>query len=289
MIPTNAVAGVRLVSCRRLLGTAREPEGLGRNPRCDTFAQNRADSGAAGRRARHRRSAAEGGPGARRTARRARGCRGELAPLPRLSASVRAGLFRARYSAAVLILPVDLPWLECREIARLIARWRLSRRSVVARRVGERAGTPLVLPRRLYAQAQRIGGDLGLRNLVNGLPRTSSSCSMFRRRRWMWIRPRISGWRDAGCAGSNRAVAKAVAEASANPENLERCQRRVYLGTRRIEVGGKARAWRDGCDDSSFARCARSASTAASGISTNTRLVSGGSTESPRARRPSAR
>jgi molybdenum cofactor cytidylyltransferase len=87
-----------------------------------------------------------------------------------LSASVRAGLFRARYSAAVLILPVDLPWLECREVARLIARWRSSRRSVVARRVGDRAGTPLVLPRRLYAQAQRIGGDLGLKNLVNGLP-----------------------------------------------------------------------------------------------------------------------
>jgi molybdenum cofactor cytidylyltransferase len=87
-----------------------------------------------------------------------------------LSASVRAGLFRARYSAAVLILPVDLPWLECREIARLIARWRSSRRSVVARRVGDRAGTPLVLPRRLYAQGRRIGGDLGLKHLVNGLP-----------------------------------------------------------------------------------------------------------------------
>jgi molybdenum cofactor cytidylyltransferase len=87
-----------------------------------------------------------------------------------LSASVKSGLFRARYSAAVLILPVDLPWLERREIARLIARWRSSRRAVVARRVGDRAGTPLVLPRRLYARAQRIGGDLGLRNLVNGLP-----------------------------------------------------------------------------------------------------------------------
>ena len=87
-----------------------------------------------------------------------------------LSASVKAGLFRARYSAAVLILPVDLPWLECREIARLIARWRSSRRSVVARRVADRAGTPLLLPHRLYARAQRIGGDLGLRNLVNSLP-----------------------------------------------------------------------------------------------------------------------
>jgi molybdenum cofactor cytidylyltransferase len=87
-----------------------------------------------------------------------------------LSASVKSGLVRARYSAAVLILPVDLPWLERRDIARLLARWRSSRRMVVARRVGDRAGTPLVLPHRLYARAQRIGGDLGLRDLVNGLP-----------------------------------------------------------------------------------------------------------------------
>jgi molybdenum cofactor cytidylyltransferase len=87
-----------------------------------------------------------------------------------LSASVKSGLFRARFSAAVLILPVDLPWLERREIAHLIARWRSARRAVVARRVGDRAGTPLILPRRLYAKALRIGGDLGLRNLVNGLP-----------------------------------------------------------------------------------------------------------------------
>ncbi len=86
-----------------------------------------------------------------------------------LSASVKCGLLRARYSAAVLILPVDLAWLERREIERLITRWRSSRRTVVARRVGMRAGTPLVLPRRLYAEALRIRGDLGLRELANGL------------------------------------------------------------------------------------------------------------------------
>ncbi len=87
-----------------------------------------------------------------------------------LSASVKSGLFRARFSAAALMLPVDLPWLERREVARLIARWRSSRRTVVARRVGGRAGTPLILPRRLFAGAQRIGGDFGLRTLVNALP-----------------------------------------------------------------------------------------------------------------------
>lgn len=88
-----------------------------------------------------------------------------------LSASVKRGLLRVRYSAAVLILPVDLAWLEDRDIARLIARWKSSRRSVIARGVDARAGTPLILPRRLYPDALRIRGDLGLRDLANRLPR----------------------------------------------------------------------------------------------------------------------
>jgi molybdenum cofactor cytidylyltransferase len=87
-----------------------------------------------------------------------------------LSASVKCGLLRARYSAAILFLPVDLACLDRREIARAILRWRSSRRAVVARRVGGRAGTPLILPRRLYSKAQGIDGDLGLRDLVNALP-----------------------------------------------------------------------------------------------------------------------
>lgn len=88
-----------------------------------------------------------------------------------LSASVKCGLLRARYSAAILFLPVDLAGLDTRELGRAITRWQSSRRAVVARRVGTRAGTPLILPRRLYPRARRIGGDLGLRDLVNGLPR----------------------------------------------------------------------------------------------------------------------
>lgn len=86
-----------------------------------------------------------------------------------LSASVKCGLLRARYSAAILFLPVDLACLDRRELTRAIVRWQSSRRSVIARRVGNRAGTPLILPRRLYCRAQRIGGDLGLRDLVNAL------------------------------------------------------------------------------------------------------------------------
>ena len=85
-----------------------------------------------------------------------------------LSASVGCGLRRARYSAAVMLLPVDLAWLERREIERLIARWRSGRRAVVARRLGSRAGTPLILPHRLYLGALRIEGDVGLREWLNG-------------------------------------------------------------------------------------------------------------------------
>ena len=84
---------------------------------------------------------------------------------------MKCGLFRARYSAAILFLPVDLAGLDPRELGRAIARWQSSRRAVVARRVGTRAGTPLILPHRLYPRARRIGGDLGLRDLVNDLPR----------------------------------------------------------------------------------------------------------------------
>jgi molybdenum cofactor cytidylyltransferase len=88
-----------------------------------------------------------------------------------LSSSVRLGLARARHSAAVLLLPVDLVDLERRDIARLIARWRGARRSVVARRVQAGAGTPLILPHWLYARALGLAGDQGLRDVVRRLPK----------------------------------------------------------------------------------------------------------------------
>lgn len=93
-----------------------------------------------------------------------------------LSSSVRRGLSKGRYAAAVLLVPVDLPYLERRDIERLIARWRGARRRVVARRTdvpleGGSAGTPLIFPRRLYPRARGIGGDIGLKAVVSDLPR----------------------------------------------------------------------------------------------------------------------
>ena len=92
-----------------------------------------------------------------------------------LSSSVRRGIAAARYSAAVLLLPVDLAHLKSRDIARLIARWRGARRRVVARRVETGAGSPLILPRWLYVSAMEMTGNQGLRDLVRRLPKHAVS------------------------------------------------------------------------------------------------------------------
>jgi CTP:molybdopterin cytidylyltransferase MocA len=90
-----------------------------------------------------------------------------------LSSSVRRGIAAARYSPAVLLLPVDLGNLKSRELARLIRRWRALPRGVIARRIGRIGAVPLVLPRRLYPRALRITGDVGLRELIAQLPADS--------------------------------------------------------------------------------------------------------------------
>lgn len=88
-----------------------------------------------------------------------------------LSSSVRSGLTKARYSPAVLLLPVDLVNLHRRDVMRLIGRWRAARRRVIARRIGQHGGTPLILPRWLYSRGLELKGDIGLREMVNTLPR----------------------------------------------------------------------------------------------------------------------
>jgi molybdenum cofactor cytidylyltransferase len=92
-----------------------------------------------------------------------------------LSSSVRRGIMVSRCSAGLLILPVDLAALDRRDLARLILRWRAARRRLVARRIAGRpgaphGGTPLILPRWLYARALEVTGDTGLRDLVRALP-----------------------------------------------------------------------------------------------------------------------
>jgi molybdenum cofactor cytidylyltransferase len=100
-----------------------------------------------------------------------------------LSGSVRRGIAKARYSPAVLLMPVDLADLKSRELWRLIRRWRAAPRCVVARRIDVRASSPLrsspfgaaplILPRRFYPRALTIVGDVGLRELIAQLPADS--------------------------------------------------------------------------------------------------------------------
>jgi CTP:molybdopterin cytidylyltransferase MocA len=113
-------------------------------------------------------------PGAGRYRIAAAGIPAEFVPNPGrasgMSSSVLAGLRRARHSAGVLVLPVDLAGLAVRDIARLIRRWRVSRRKVVARGVDGGPASPLVLPHWLYPRAEELRGDRGLRDLVRRLP-----------------------------------------------------------------------------------------------------------------------
>jgi CTP:molybdopterin cytidylyltransferase MocA len=85
-----------------------------------------------------------------------------------LSSSVIRALQASRFSAATLLLPVDLAELAPHDIARLISRWRSAQRRLTARRIGDRLSTPLILPRSLYARAREITGDVGLRDLLAG-------------------------------------------------------------------------------------------------------------------------
>jgi molybdenum cofactor cytidylyltransferase len=87
-----------------------------------------------------------------------------------LATSVIRGVRASRYSGATLLVPMDLPELDARDLKRLISRWRGARRRVVARRVGERASVPVILPRALYWRVREIAGDVGLRNLLAELP-----------------------------------------------------------------------------------------------------------------------
>lgn len=87
-----------------------------------------------------------------------------------LSSSVQLGLRRARWTAAVLLVPVDLVELTRSDLRRLITRWRAMRRHLVARRLGAAAATPMILPSWLRGYAATLRGDEGLRAVARRVP-----------------------------------------------------------------------------------------------------------------------
>jgi len=84
-----------------------------------------------------------------------------------LSTSVARGVRAGRFQSALLILPLDLPLLRTGDLLRLLDRWRLARRNVVARRLEGGPAIPLILPRRLYGLALQLHADAGLRSLLS--------------------------------------------------------------------------------------------------------------------------
>jgi len=91
-----------------------------------------------------------------------------------LSSSVRLGLDRGRYAAAILWLPVDLAELEYQDLVRLVRRWCGARRKIAARRLGQaasaRGGAPMILPKAWFGAAAAVRGDVGLRELLAATP-----------------------------------------------------------------------------------------------------------------------
>jgi molybdenum cofactor cytidylyltransferase len=118
-------------------------------------------------------------PRAARYAAELRGLRVELRANPYralgLATSVRTALRAARHSSALLFVPVDLASLRGQDLERLLRRSRGAPGRVIARRLanGPRAATPVLLPKRYFAAASRIEGDVGLRDFLAGLPATA--------------------------------------------------------------------------------------------------------------------
>jgi molybdenum cofactor cytidylyltransferase len=95
-----------------------------------------------------------------------------------LASSIRRGLRACQNSSAVLLLPVDLVNLSARDVQRLIQRWQGHRRCAVARDIGAKPGSPLILPKWLYPLSAKISGDRGFRDVLRDLDRAVSLVAM---------------------------------------------------------------------------------------------------------------
>lgn len=86
-----------------------------------------------------------------------------------LASSIHCGLKACQFASAVLLLPVDHVNLNRRDMQRLIRHWQGHRRRVVARDIDATPGSPLVLPKWLYALTAKVSGDRGLRDALRDL------------------------------------------------------------------------------------------------------------------------
>lgn len=84
-----------------------------------------------------------------------------------MAGSLNVGLSALPKDAdAALLLLTDQPGVDARSLQRLVRAWRYHPTQAAAARYGGRLGAPAVLPRKLWAEAKRLGGDVGARHLL---------------------------------------------------------------------------------------------------------------------------
>lgn len=86
------------------------------------------------------------------------------------STSVRRGLEAAPESAAILFLPVDMPYLQSATLDLLIEAWQQHRPAAVAPLYGGQRGAPVLFDRRLFPELAQLEGDRGGRGVLTRHP-----------------------------------------------------------------------------------------------------------------------
>jgi len=96
-----------------------------------------------------------------------------------MASSLNVGLTALpRKASAALILLVDQPGVDARLLQRLVGAWSHRPSQAAASRYDGRLGVPAILPRRLWAQAKKLTGDVGARTLLRDGERATTVVSM---------------------------------------------------------------------------------------------------------------
>lgn len=84
-----------------------------------------------------------------------------------MASSLAVGLSALpRDADAALVLLTDQPRVDARSLQRLVRAWRNHPAKAAAAHYGGRLGVPAVLPRKLWAAARQLSGDVGARHLL---------------------------------------------------------------------------------------------------------------------------
>jgi molybdenum cofactor cytidylyltransferase len=91
------------------------------------------------------------------------------------SSSLVCGLSRLpRSCPAALILLTDQPQIKAQDLRRLAIAWRRRPGVPAAAAYAGRVGVPAILPRRHFAAARKLKGDVGARAILRGAPRLTT-------------------------------------------------------------------------------------------------------------------